>query len=299
MHFDPARQEWVLETPPVPGTAEGDLRLARAAHAAGDNAQAQKAVAQWIKTYGELDERYPEAVLLRCRIMIARKDYYTAHKALQSFLNEFGGTTYVDEALTMEFVVADVFLGGVRRKFLGLPILKADDVGIAILDDIANNHPDTSLAELAVMAKANYYYFKSNDYPFAEQEYGGLLEAFPRSRYVRRAMLQSARAALASFPGVEFDDAPLVEAEERFRQYLVQYPGTAEQEGIGLALTQIAEQRAEKEYTIGRYYERTGHARAAAFYYRSTLDNWPEAIAAVRATERLQGLGLEPPQEGN
>ena len=47
----------------------------------------------------------------------------------------------------------------------------------------------------------------------------------------------------------EFDDAALIEAEERYRDYVALYPGSAEQEGIGLILEDVASQRAAKEST--------------------------------------------------
>ena len=125
-----------------------------------------------------------------------------------------------------------------------------------------------------------------------------MVETFSRSRYVRRATLQAARAALASFPGTEFDDAALIEAEERFSRYLAQYPGSAEQEGVGLIVADIGETRAAKEFSIGEYYVRTGHGRAALFYYRSTMRHWPETIAALRAAERLQATGADVEMEG-
>jgi tetratricopeptide (TPR) repeat protein len=234
---------------------------------------------------------------LRADALIGKRDYYKAHVSLQGFLNQFAGTEYEDEALEKEFVIAEVFIGGTKRKFLGMRILDATDIGLAILDDISANYPGTTIAELATLTKAEYYY-GSGDFAFAEQEYAFLVQNFPRSRYVRPAMLQAAHSAMASFPGIPFDDASLIEAEERFNRYVAQYPGAAEQEGIGLILVAIGEKRAAKELHIGRYYERTGQPRAARFYYRSTIDNWPETIAAVEAEERLMVLGGSIEREG-
>ena len=292
LEFDPDSGEWVDLAPPVAGTPEGDLQLARALHTDKQHNQALKAVKKWFKTYGEDHDLYPQARLLECAVRIAKRDYYKAHVRLQEFLNEFAGTEYEEQALTQEFVIAEVFLAGTKRKFLGIRFLKADDVGLSILDDISANHPGTQLAELAMMTKANYY-FQTGDFAFAEQEYSALVETFSRSRYVRRATLQAARAALASFPGIEFDDAALIEAEERFSRYLAQYPGSAEQEGIGLIVAYISGTRAAKKFSIGEYYERTGHGRAAQFYYRSTMKHWPETIAALQAAERLRAAGAD------
>ncbi|HNO77679.1 MAG TPA: outer membrane protein assembly factor BamD [Phycisphaerae bacterium] len=297
MEFDPSTGQWTEVLPPVPGTPEGDLRLARAEHARGEHKQTVKAIKNWFKTYGDMDPLRPEAVLLRSHARIALKDYYKTYKELQEFLSEFSGTNYENEALNMQFVIAEVFLSGTKRKFLGMRILRADDIGLRILDDIVANDPDSQLAELATVTKARYY-FAEGDYAFAEQEYGFLIQQYPRSRYVRQSLLQGAYAAQASFTGIDFDDAPLIEAEERFRRYVSLYPGSAEQEGIGLLLDGISETRAEKELSIGKYYEKVGRLKAARFYYRSTQTNWPDTVAAIGATERLQALvGVESPED--
>ena len=290
LEYDEARGVWVEQVPPAPGTPEGDLALARADHAEGRYGTAYRRIRRWTKTYGDADPLYPEAVVLRARIEIARRDYYKAHKRLRELLNAFGTSRAADEAIDYEFVIADVFLKGTRRKLAGIRMLPAEDVGIRILDDLAANYPESSTAELALKTKADHF-FRKGDFALAEMEYARLREQFPHSRYVRLALLHSAEAALASFPGIEFDDAPLIEAETRFREYLTQYPGVAEEEGIGLILDGIREQRAAKELHVADYYQRTRHAEAAAFYYRSTIANWPQTIAARDASRRLAEMG--------
>jgi len=292
LEYDPASAAWVQEPPPVPGTPEGDLRLARGAFADGDLRGANRRLIDWIQAYGDAHELYPQVAILRAEVEISRRDYYKAHKHLQQFLNEYAGTEHAVRAAELEFVIAEVFLSGTRRKFLGLRILKADDIAISILDDLTTNYPEANLGERAVKTKADYY-FRQGEFSLAEMEYAQIVKDFPRSRYVRYSMRRSADAALASFNGIQFDDAPLIEAEERYRDYLVSYPGSGEQEGIGLVLQDIRSQRAAKEFEIGRYYERTGHNRAAAFYYRSTIDSWTDTIAASRAQERLDRLAPE------
>lgn len=289
MEFDPTTGQWTDVLPPVPGTPDGDLRLARADHARGEHRKTVKAIKQWFKVYGDMDPLRPEAILLRSHAQIAMKDYYKTYKDLQTFLSEFSGTNYENEALNMQFVIAEVFLSGAKRKFLGMRMLRADDIALRILDDIVANDPDSQLAELATVTKARYY-FAEGDFAFAEQEYGFLIQQYPRSRYVRQSLLQGAYAAQASFTGINFDDAPLIEAEERFRRYVSLYPGSAEQEGIAILLDGISETRAEKELSIGKYYEKVKRLRAARFYYRSTMTNWPDTVAAIGAAERLDAL---------
>lgn len=291
LEYDESRSAWMELEPPIPGTPEGDLGLARADHADKRYNRAYRRIRKWLKTYGDTHPLYPEAAVLRARIEIARRDYYKAHKHLREFLNEFGAARAADEAIHYEFVIADVFLDGTKRKLLGMRMLPAEDIGVSILDDLAANYPDSPTAELALKTKADYFFHKG-DFGLAELEYARLREQFPHSRYVRYGLRRSAEAALAGFPGIEFDDASLIEAETRFQEYLALYPGVAEQEGVGLILDHIREQRAAKELHVGDYYRRTKRSDAAAFYYQSTLANWPETVAAREASDRLAEIGL-------
>ena len=290
LDYDPETGGFVEAVPPVKGTPVGDLQLARQALGREDHRRASRRVKSWLKAYGSDHELSPEARLLRAEVQIARRDYYKAHKHLQEFLGEFTGTEFGLRAAAMEFVIAEVFLSGTKRKFLGMRLLKTADTGIEILDQLSSDYPDTTLAEMAIKTKADYY-FRQGDFALAELEYSRLVQEFPRSRYVRPAARKSADASLASFPGIEFDDAALIEAEERFTRYLAQYGVAARQEGVGQILQQIRATRAEKEYSIGRYYQKTKHLDAAVFYYRSTCRNWPDTTAAIQARRRLAELG--------
>ncbi|MFQ5491999.1 MAG: outer membrane protein assembly factor BamD, partial [Phycisphaerae bacterium] len=243
------------------------------------------------------DAQAPEAMVLRAAIEIARSDYYKAHLHLQEFLDLYGTSRQAARALELEFIVAERFLNGTRRKVWGMRLLSATDKGLEMLDEIAADYPGSSLAEKAIKTKADHY-FNRGDFTLAEFEYSRLGEEFPRSRYARLSLRKSAESALASFPGIDFDDAALIEAEERFKVYLAQYPGSAEQEGVGQILQQIYAQRAAKEFSVGQFYERTRRLDSAIFYYRSTLNNWPDTIGASRARQRLQALGAEGSQAG-
>jgi len=298
LEYDPASGQWVESPPPVPGTALGDLQLARQAYAEEEYRRAHRLIERWLKTYSPDEPYRTDALLLRAEIEIARRDYYKAHRHLQELLDEFTGTGAAERAMEHEFVIAEVFLSGVKRKWLGMRILSAEDTALEILDEISATYPDSQLAVTAVRTKARHFYDRG-EFALAEMEYSRLVQEFPRSRYARQAMRRSADAALASFAGIDFDDAPLIEAEERYLDYLASYPGAAEQEGIGQTLQTIHDRRAAKEYSVGWYYERTGHPASAALYYESTCRNWPETIAASQARERLQGLeALEPPPPG-
>ena len=295
--YDPRTGEWLELAPPVPGTPDGDLELARATLARGDSrrdfSRARKLLRQWIKTNFD-SPRYAEALFYYADAEFQLGNLMKAYETYERLLDDYGATELATRALRNEMVVAQVYLSGRWRKVWGGMIrLPAYEEALDILERLATNRaPDTPIAEMAIKLKADYYYSKG-DFSDAEQEYARLAREFPRSRYVRLALLRSAQSAFASFHGVRFDDGALVEAEERFEQFRKKYPRAAEEEGVPLLLEQIRNSRAQKEYAVGRFYERTKHPRAAAFYYRSLIKYWPDTTWAMLAQGRLDRLGYD------
>jgi len=288
--YDAKQKSWAELPPPPPGTPEGDLHLIRVAINEGRYRSGRSAIKEFVKTYGESDATYPQVLLAQADLLIRDREYDKAHKVLETFLSRFGGMAATEEALRLKFVIADVFLSGVKRKVWGVRWLPSEDLALRILDEISTDYPESPLAELAVKTKADYL-FNTGDHGLAELEYARLLKDYAQSRYQRFAMLQTAESALAGFRGIDFDDAGLIEASERYSDYLARWPADADRERIGLIQETIREQRAEKELTIGHYYERTDHLSSAIFYFRSVVENWPDTIAATKARDRLELLG--------
>lgn len=294
--YDPATDSWVVSTAPVPGTEDGDLDIARQWVAREEYKVALKIVKAWIKQYGSGATRYPEALYVQGVSQLELGEYRDAHESFQTLLNNYPGSDYAEQALSAEFRIAEQYLAGKRRKAVwGLLRIRDRDGGVKIMDDIVANYADTPLAELAQKTKADYYYARG-EFDLAQDEYATFAREYPNSRYQPYALLQSAKAALASFPGVQFDDAGLVEAEERFEQFQQQYPEIARQQNVPVLLDQIAATRADKTFEIARFYDRTGKKNAARFYYRATVERWPGTPAAAQAEGRLMALGETPPQ---
>lgn len=290
MTYDSQKKDWVEEAPPPAGTAEGDLFAIRTTLKQGDHGKALSAVLRHVKKYGKDDGTYPQAMLIKAEALIGQEKYDKAHKVLQEFLGEFGGMSLTADALRLEFVIAEIWLSGVKRVVWGVFRVSGEDKAYEILDEISSQYPDERIAELAIKTKGDHL-FRIGEHALAELEYGRLLREYPRSRYHQFAMGRTAESALASFEGVDYDEAALIEAEERYNDYRNQYRPAADAEGVGLILDSIREMRAEKDFEIGRYYEKTEHYASAVFYYRSAKNNYGETVAAAKAAARLELLG--------
>jgi outer membrane protein assembly factor BamD (BamD/ComL family) len=290
--YEPGQGEWLEEAPPLPGTPAGDLYGIRRLNVEKKYRAALAASKAFAKNYGEAEPLYPESLLAEAEALIGRNDFDAAHERLQSFLNLYGGMAIAADALRLEFVVAEAYLRGVKRKLWGVFRVSGVDEAYKILDEIVSDHPESNMAELALKAKADHL-FRTGEHALAELEYARLMREYGQSRYHPYALRRAADAALASFAGVVYDEAALVEAQERYSDIRVRYGAQAGVDEVRNILDAIRQSRAEKDFRIGEYYERTEHLSSAVFYYRGVCKDWPDTIAAAKAASRLELLGAE------
>lgn len=292
--FDAQKKEWVEDAPPIAGTPEGDLFLIRRLNFEERYRTALRAVADFEKAHGKSNALYPEVMLAKAEALIGRAEFNTAHELLQKFLDEYGGMAITVDALRLEFIIAEAYLGGVKRVVWGIFRVSAVDEGYKILDEIVADYPDTKLAELAIKTKADHL-FRKGDHDLAELEYARMLREYSKSRYQEYALRRAADSALASFGGVDYDEAALVEAAERYDDFRVRFGSAGEREQVNVILDSIRQTRAEKDFQIGQYYEKTDHLSSAIYYYQLVVKDWKGTIAATKATARLELLGAPMP----
>lgn len=289
--IDPQTGQWVAAGP---GALEGPLAEARALLAEDEGRRARKLLSGWLEAHRD-DERYYEGVYLLGEAYFVSRDYWKAAERFETVSeNTAGELFYGSVRRTMD--VARAFLSGEKRIVWKILRFPAYDEGVELLDRVWERVPGTRLGEQALKLKADYFYARG-EMALAQDEYALLASEYPQGRYARIALLRSAEAAEASFPGLPHDDQPLIEADERYAQVQQRYPEFARREQIADRRTGIRQTRAAKDLSIAEWYERSGNPQAAAAYYRYVLRDWPDAPAADRAAERLRALGF--PLESN
>ncbi|MBN2561415.1 MAG: outer membrane protein assembly factor BamD [Phycisphaerae bacterium] len=304
LEFDAATGQWVPIAPPIPGTDAGELAMARSLLARGEYKKARKAFKDWFKAYPE-SPNWPEALFYAAETEVMAEDskpkkgdLIKAYEWLEELLEDWPGTELADRAIRKEMIIAEMLLFKDRKQrvWRGLLWLSGKEEALQMLDRIIDDWArDTPVAEQALRLKGDYHYI-NGEFDEAELAYARLARDFPRGRYHKIAMLRSGESAFARFPGVEFDDADLLEAEVYFTDFQGRYPRDAAESGVPQRLNRIRESRAHKEYTIGRYYERTREVDAATYYYRLVEQNWPATTWAAEARNRLVALGVMEPR---
>lgn len=290
--FDPQTGEWIDQPPAVEGTPQGDLEIARSLLARDDPGGARRILRRWLKENAD-HERFVEATFLLGEAEFLRGRYYQAYERYEYVVENSGGEMF-HRALRREMDVARAFLAGKKRLVWGFLYLPAYDDGVEILDRVWERVPGTRIGEEALALIADYR-FAVGEMDLAQDEYARLVGEYPSGRHTARGMLRAAEAAEAAFGGVKFDARPLLEAEERYRQFSAAFPTYADEQHVDERLRQIGRLRAQKDLDVARWYEGVRQPQAAVFYYQLIVRDWPDSVEAAAARQRLEALGAEAP----
>jgi len=228
----------------------------------------------------------PQVLLLQGDAEVARGNKYKALFSYEDLLNSFPTSELYSGVLQKEYDIADAFLKGYKRKFLGLRILPVSEDAIELLDRIQDRARGSALAEQSGMRVADYFYSRG-EFQEASDSYTDFLKRYPYSQYSRKAEVRRAEASLGNFRGVLYDETPLLDGRERMEAIATAYPQTSQELQVKAVDDRVYQLQGEKTLEIARYYWRAGRKHASSYYYKQVIANWPDTQWAVDARNEL------------
>jgi len=239
-----------------------------------------------------------EAMWLRAGILFDQKDYYKAYEQYEELLTQYAGSVHYRDALLKEIEIAELFLGPVRRRVLGIPLLSGETEAIEILRRVYEHQPAGDLADDVVLRIADYNWSKGR-WIEAEDYYDKYCREYPNGDAILHAELRRAKCAIERCRGPRYDVTCLQLAYDRLRQYQRKFPAEASREGVPDMLVAVRERQASALYEIAARYRRSGKPLAAAFYAERLQERYPDSPWSVKAGEFLAGASMEPgPPDG-
>lgn len=254
-----------------------------------------KEAVRWFK----LNPRSPQrdrGLMLAARALFLSGDRIKAFYYCDELLDTFPESPYYQPALELQYQIADEYLKGYKRKFLGIPVIDAEDEAIEMLFRLQQRSPGSQLAERALLRTADYFY-ADGQYDLAGDAYAAYARSYPRSPELSRVRLRQAWSYLAQFRDAKFDATPVIDARAQLTDLMASNPQLAEEENIGALVDRIDSSLAEKLNVTANYYRRAGKPASAAYLYEQVLKtypNTPEAERARAALERLPASAREP-----
>jgi tetratricopeptide (TPR) repeat protein len=257
----------------------------------------QVSAARW--AYDELKKDFPEIVgpdfdlFVKAEIFYCKGQFTKAVKSYNKLLTEYPKSKLTEAALDRQFAIATAYLGGRKIKLLGLIKIKGYAEGVRIMEKITDRVGlDTQMGIKASVVVAESYE-KRKKFNEAFLKWWEISLEWEMGPVGRDALLGMARCKHAVYNKPPkhkrhfYDASPLRSAKTYYGRFKLLYPQDAREIGVDEILDRIDEQLAQKQLSIGRYYQKTGNKQAANLYYDMVVSDWPDSMAAKEAEELL------------
>lgn len=281
---------------PEAGSDEATIARARELIANDRPAEARSILTTWINEHAREDNPYlAEAYLLRGDAITADGNEYKALYDYEAVVLQFPSSPEFVTALEREHQIAMQYLGGLRRRFLGIRIESGAPIGEELLVRVQERLPKSQLAEQAAIDLADYYY-RIREMEMAAEMYGIFLTNFPESQHRKKAMQRRIYSNIARFKGPRYNAAPLIEAQYLVEGFSQTYPADAQAAGLTDALVaRLDESLAAQMLETSRWYIRQKDPASARVTLQRLLREHPGTLAAARATEIMVDRGWMAP----
>lgn len=256
--------------------------------AQGKHREARKLALAWEKTH--------KTSPLRDRVLfqIAQAYYQYGDRTraffhLDELLDTYPESPLFYPSLELQYGIADAFLNGYRKRFMGMAIVGAEEEGIEMLYRIQQRSPGSPLAERALLRSADHY-FAYSKFEFAGDAYASFARSYPRSPAIPRVKLRAAYSSLAQFRGLRYDATPLIDAKAQLEAIVAEYPQLAAEENLRDLIDRINTTFARKALVTADFYRRTSEPVGAAYTYRYVSSTYPNTAEATDATKAFAAL---------
>ena len=251
----------------------------------------------------KLKQDFPETAgrdldaFMKAEMLFCEGKYTQAVRSYDKFLADFPKSALYEAALDRKFAIGTAFLGGQKKKVLGILMISGYDEGIKVMERISDQAGNAPIAKKAAAAIAKSYE-KRGKYNEAYHKWSEISTRWPGGRIGQDALLNMARCKHAAYRGPKYDSSNLISAKSYYENYKLRYPEAAEEIGIDKILKQIEGQIAYKEFSIGEYYQKTANNQSAALYYQMVTSNWPETKAAKMTKDKMSEKSADEDSQG-
>jgi len=288
-------QTWHLQQgqncKPVQAQSQDDKYLLAVAQikklvSTGQTDAVRKAVVKLKKDFPEIAEPDLDA-FIEAEMLFCKGKFVKAARGYDKFLTEYPESALLQAALDRQFAIATAFLAGRKIPVLGVFKIKGYAEGAKIMERISDRAGDAPIGIKAAVAVAKSFE-RREKFDEAYHKWSIVSSRWPMGQTGKDALLGMARCKHAAYKGPRYDASNLISAKSYYENFRLRYDADAEEIGVDKILTQINEQLAYKQFSIGRYYQKTGNKQSANLYYQMVVDNWPDTKAAQMAKKQLK-----------
>lgn len=220
-----------------------------------------------------------------------QRRFQLAFRALQKLLDKYPNYSDFENAIALEFELAQRLAGGERNYFWGkIPGLRDREFAIRVFQHIVDYAPYSSQAPRALLQIAALG-VKTKEPTVAIGALEQLIDEYSATEDAQHAYLFLAEIYRRMCPGPSYDQRAVENAINCFREFLLLYGDSPLVEEAEQQLAEMKNLLAANKLSVGDFYLRQRKdPRAAAIYYDEILTAAPNSPAALCAQERLDKI---------
>jgi hypothetical protein len=246
-----------------------------------------------------------DALFLQGESEFFADQYPKAHDTFGGLLKKYSNTRHLDTVMRREFAIGIYWeqmhtakptwpvTPNVTEK--SRPLFDTFGYAVQAYERIRTYDPQGPLADDSLMALGNAYFLRGR-WGDAAYNYDLLCKEYPNSDHQLNAHLFGLQANMRRYQGTAYDETPLKESGKLADSTLTQFGNKlgSEKEMVKKSQAQIREERANRDYTRGQYYDGRHCYGAARLYYISVINEFPGTSYAKKSQERLDQIRNEP-----
>lgn len=273
----------------VSDTALKLYNTAQSAEKAGHLKKAISAYAEIVK-YHPKDALAPSALYRGAQLQEQLHSYFAAADSYRLLVERYPGNPHFDEAIEAQFRIGEMFLGGKKKKILGVVAYgNTLDRAVTIFANIVRTAPYgkyTARAQFNIGLARE----KQSVPEMAIEAYQAVVNKFPNEPVAADAQYQIGYIWLMAARKGTTDAAATTNAKTAFQDFLVHYPNSEKAPQARANLALLEHTQTNSSYAVAKFYDKQKYYRAAVIYYNEVIRQQPGSTESNLAKKRIDQL---------
>lgn len=228
------------------------------------------------------------------------KEYDFANEEFSNYLKASQHPEFFEDAVYFKFCIAEYFKAGKKRRPFKMRYLpkwiSGQDSALEIYDEVVAALPNHELTIRALQSKAELLR-RMGEYRECVETYQLIIRRFPKNEIIPACYLNIAETYYEQSK-YEFQNPDILAlAELNVRKFKDDFPRDERVEMAEETVCRIKELYAKGLCDLGLFYQRMEKPEAAAIYFQSSIEEFPDTKVARFCRTRLKCLGYGPEEE--
>jgi outer membrane protein assembly factor BamD len=272
----------------ISGNAAELFQIAQTAEKEGDIKRAIKAYRSLAKRHPK-DALAPGAVYRLAQLYEQEGEYLRAAESYLKLVEKYPSNPHFDDAIEAQFRIGEMYLGGKKKRVLGIPFGNSLDNAVIIFAAVVRTAPYgkyTARAQFDIGLARE----KQGASEAAVQAYQAVVDKFPNEPIAADAQYQIGYIWLKAMRTGTKDMAAASNARTAFQDFLFRYPTSEKAEQARANLAVLEHKQTTSSYEVAKFYDKQKYYRAAVIYYNEVIRQQPGSTESDRAKKRIDQL---------